>query len=79
MEKIKYYKNPAERKQLIKNEFKNKFWVLHDNFLNKQGKKTDGNSGELIFTNVETPRKFTSMTKNVFINMLAVRDGVKII
>lgn len=54
----KYYDNKVERISLIKEQNRQGLSLIHDNFINKQGNRTDGKSGQLIFgTPKEEPER----------------------
>ena len=72
-EKTRFYLSKNERQIVIDDERQRKFHMLHDDFVDSLGNATDGNSGRITFTNIETkePAKSKRTLSDALVQLLS--------
>ena len=74
-EKIEYYNTPNQRKVVINREQAEKFYVKNDDFVDRDGNPTDGDSGRLTFTNAETISEFNEPPVTLLLKKSVIIPG----
>ena len=82
VDKVRFYPNRGQRKQIIREENKLGFFVKHDDFIDSNDRPTDGKSGRLTLTDTRDIVAKTRLKKqevqDLIIEQFAKQNNIEI-